>query len=150
VLFLSKLNVHITDHVISQIIADIQALEVTVLAELVKEVLIEVFEVVLDMARVEIGLGLRVQGRSRSQHVRSLVHVGEKKGWADGGLGVKPRAAVAMSAGSDLEVEGAVHPVFLGTEYRSQVLRHLNLILRLRSFLIIDSFWWVIIRPRIL
>ena len=45
---------------ISQVIADVEALEVAVLAELVEEVLVEVFEVVLDVARVEIGLSLGV------------------------------------------------------------------------------------------
>ena len=119
---------------ISQVIADVEALEVAVLAELVEEVLVEVFEVVLDVARVEIGLSLGVQRRGWGEHVRALVHVGEKERWADCGLGVEPRAPVTVPAGSDLEIERAVHPVFLSSEYRRQVLRHIWFwILDLRS-----------------
>lgn len=105
-----------------------------VLAELVEEVLVEVFEVVLDVARVEIGLSLGVQRRGWGEHVRALVHVGEKERWADCWLGVEPRAPVAVPAGSDLEIERTVHPVFLSSEYRRQVLRHIWFwILDLRS-----------------
>ena len=109
---------------IGQVIADVEALEVAVLAELVEEVLVEVFEVVLDVARVEIGLSLGVKSRGWGEHVRALVHVGEEKGRAYAGLRVEPRAPVAVPARSDLEIERAVHPVFLSSEYRRQVLRH--------------------------
>nr|GMD20402.1 hypothetical protein CR513_50792 [Ipomoea batatas] len=57
-------------------------------------------------------------------HVGALVHVGEEDGGADAGLGMEPGAAVAVTARADLEVEGAVHPILLRSEYRCQVLRH--------------------------
>lgn len=73
---------------VGEIITDIQALDVTILAELLKQVFIEILEVVLDLARVQgLGLGLRVD--TRSEHVGPLVHVGEEEGRADGGLGVE-------------------------------------------------------------
>lgn len=56
--------------------------------------------------------------------VRPLVHVREEEGGADSGTIVEARAAISMAASPDLEVEGAVHSVFLGTKDGSQVLRH--------------------------
>jgi hypothetical protein len=56
--------------------------------------------------------------------VRPLVHVGEEEGGADSGAIVEAGAAISMAASPDLEVEGAVHSVFLGTKDGSQVLRH--------------------------
>ena len=113
---------------IGEVVADIEALDLAVLAELLEEILVEVLEVVLDLVGVEgLGLGLvRVWGEERGDHVGALVHVGEEEGGADGGLGVEPGAAVAVPAGPDLEVERAVHPVLLRPEYRCQVLRHNN------------------------
>lgn len=76
---------------------------------------------VLDLAGIEVlGLGVDAGG----EHVGALVHVGEEDGGADGGLGVEAGAAIAVPAGADLEVEGAVHPVLLGPEDGRQVLRH--------------------------
>ena len=75
----------------------------------------------LNFARVEIP-ALRVD--AGSGQVQALVHVGEEQGGTDARLVVEPGAAVSMSAGPDLEVEGAVDPVFLGAEDGSEVLRH--------------------------
>lgn len=82
----------------------------------------EHLEVVLDLSRVE-SLALGVDA-GVCEHIGPLVHVGEQKGGADAGLGVEARAPVAMSASSDLEVEGAVNPVLLCAEDRCQVLGH--------------------------
>ena len=68
---------------------------------------------VLDLARIK-GLALRVN--AGGDHIRSLIHVREKKCRADAGLSVKPGAAISMSAGSNLEVEGAVNPILLRSE----------------------------------
>ena len=76
---------------------------------------------VLDLLGVE-GLALRVD--AGGDHVGALVHVGEEKRWADGGLCVEPRAPISVPARSDLEVERTVHSVLLRPEYRRQVLRH--------------------------
>jgi hypothetical protein len=75
----------------------------------------------LDGAWVDsVALGVDAGG----DHVGALVHVGEEEGGADARLGVQARAAVAVPARPNLEVERAVHPVLLRPEYRSQVLRH--------------------------
>lgn len=75
----------------------------------------------LDLLGID-GLTLGVD--AGGDHVGALVHVGEEEGGADAGLGVKTRAAVAVPARADLEVEGAVNPVLLRPENRRQVLRH--------------------------
>lgn len=135
-------------HVISQIITNIQTLNFPILAQLLKQILIKILqniqtrtksntkmrqrqmkkkkepnlEVILDFVGVKRLSLIRVN--DRGNHVGSLVHVWEKKGWADGGFGVEPWTTVAMSASSDLEVERAVNPILLGPKYRCQVLRH--------------------------
>ena len=106
---------------VGKVVTDIEAFNLAVLGELLKEIFIELLEVGLNGARVD-GLALSVD--ARRDHVRALVHVGEEKGRAYAGLRVEPRAPVAVSARSDLEVERAVHSVFLRPKYRRQVLRH--------------------------
>jgi hypothetical protein len=106
--------------VIGEVVTDVEALDVAVLGELVEEVLVEVLEVLLDVGRVEVGVGLSLGG----EHIRPLVHVREAQRGADRRLRVQPRAPVPVPARPDLEVERAVHPVLLRPEYRRQVLRH--------------------------
>ena len=67
----------------------------------------------LDLAHVE-RLALSVD--AWGDHVGSLVHVGEKEGWGDGGTVVDARAAVTVTARAHLVVERAVHSVLLGAE----------------------------------
>lgn len=75
----------------------------------------------LDVAGVDVvALGVHA-GRCQ---VQPLVHVGEEEGGADGGLVVHARAAVAMPARPDLEVERAVYPILLCAEDGCQMLRH--------------------------
>lgn len=59
-----------------------------------------------------------------SNHVGALVHVGEEESGGNRGAIVEARAAVAVAAGADLEIEGAIDSVLLGTEDGGQVLRH--------------------------
>ena len=83
-------------------------------------------EVFLDLARIRGGGGgshVETDGDAGTV-VGLLVHVGEQYGGADGRLVVDAGAAIAMAAGPDLEVEGAVNAVLLRAEYGSQVLRH--------------------------
>lgn len=108
---------------VSEIITNIQALNLAILAELLKQILIKILKVVLDFLRIEVLLlSLRVE--ARSEHVGALVHVRETNSGANGGFCVETRTAVTMPASSDLEVERTVHSVLLRPEYRSQVLRH--------------------------
>ncbi|RDX70018.1 hypothetical protein CR513_50792, partial [Mucuna pruriens] len=119
------------DHVIGKIVANIQALNGTVLAELLEEIFVEVVEVILDLVGVEgLGLGLIGVGDDVHVHVGPLVHVRQNKSWANCGLRVKPRTPVAVPASADLEVERTVHPVLLRPEYRCQVFRHLSVRVR--------------------
>jgi len=78
-------------------------------------------KVLLNLSRID---GIPLGINARCNHIRALVHVREKESGADAGLGVKPGAAIAMSTSSDLEIERAIHPVFLRPEDRRQVLRH--------------------------
>ena len=48
--------------------------------------------------------------------LRILVHVQQDDGLAEGGFVVDSRAAIAMTAGSDFEIEGAVHLVLFRPE----------------------------------
>ena len=82
-------------------------LRLPVLAHLAPEILVEGVEVVLQLARVHLVLG--VVGRV-------LVQVGQKDGLGVGRLDVLARAAVAVAAGADLVVEGAVDLVLLGAK----------------------------------
>ena len=53
-----------------------------------------------------------------------LVEVGEEDGLAVGGFDVFARAAVAVAAGADFVVEGAVDLVLLGTEDGGEIVGH--------------------------
>lgn len=70
---------------------------------------------VLQLARVHLALG--VVGRV-------LVHVRHEDGLRVGRLHMLSRASVAMSACTDLVVEGAINLVLLGTEDGSEVVGH--------------------------
>ena len=120
-ILLAELDVDVSDHVVSKIIADVEALDVAELRELLEDILVEVFEVLLDLARVE-RLAVRVD--AGGNHVRALVHVGEEESWGDRRAVVEAGAAVAVAARSDLEIEWTVDAVLLCSEYRCKVLRH--------------------------
>lgn len=120
-------------HVISQIVTNIQALNLAVFTELLEQILVKILEVILNLVRVErlrlrllrlFGLRLIWGDVEIDVHVGSLVHVGEKDGWADGGFGVESGTTVSMPASSDLEVERTVHSVLLSPKYGCQMLRH--------------------------
>lgn len=68
------------------------------------------------------GLALCID--ARRDHIRPLVHTGEKESWADAGTSVNPGAVIAMPASSNLEVEGAVHPILLRPKDGRQVPCH--------------------------
>lgn len=112
---LSELDVDIADHVVSQVVTHVEALDLAVLAELLKQVLVELLKVLLHGARID-WLALCID--AGGNHVGTLIHIGEEEGGADAGFGVKTRAAVAMPARPDLEVEGAIHPVLLRPKNR--------------------------------
>uniref|UniRef100_A0A8R7QDS9 Uncharacterized protein n=1 Tax=Triticum urartu TaxID=4572 RepID=A0A8R7QDS9_TRIUA len=118
---LPELHVDVADEVVGEVVADVQVLDLAVLAELVEDVLVEVLEVALDLDGVD-GVALRVH--ARGDHVGALVHVAEQQRGRDGRLVVQAGAAVAVPARADLEVERAVHAVLLRAEDRREVLGH--------------------------
>lgn len=121
VVLLLELDVDVADHVVGQVVADVEALDLAELAELLKDILVEVLEVLLDFARVDrLALGVDSGG----DHVRPLVHVRQEQRRRDRRPVVEAGATVTVAASPDLEVEGAIYAVLLGAEDRSQVLRH--------------------------
>lgn len=110
---LLELDIDVADHMVGEVVADVEALDLAELAKLLEEVLIEVLEMVLNLAGID-GLPLGID--AGGDHVGTLVHVGEDEGGGDGGSVMEAGAAVPVAASSDLEVERAVHPVLLGTE----------------------------------
>lgn len=88
-------------------------------------------EVFLHLFRVD-RLALSVD--AGSNHVGTLVHVGEQERGADARLRVEAGAAVAVPARADLEVEWTINPVLLSTKNGRQVLRHRRILSGTRSF----------------
>lgn len=120
-ILLLELDIYVADHVIGEVVADVEALDLAELGELLEDVLVEVLEMLLDLARVE-GLALGVD--AGGDHVGPLVHVGQQQRGTDGWAVVQARAAVTVAASADLEIEGAVDAVLLCAEDGRQVLRH--------------------------
>ena len=118
---LAELDVNVADHVVGEVVADVEGLDLAELGELLEDVLVEVLEVLLDLAGVK---GLPRWVDAGGDHVGAQVHVGEEEGRGDGGAVVQAGAAVPVTARPDLEVEWAVHAVLLGPEDRCQVLCH--------------------------
>lgn len=72
-IFLLELNINVADHVICEVIADVEALDLSKLVEFFENVLVEILEVVLDFAGVDgVALGVDAWG----DHVGAVVHVG--------------------------------------------------------------------------
>lgn len=62
-LFLTKLNINITNHVISQIVTNIQALNLSILVQFFKQVFIKILKMFLDFARINrIALSINTRG----------------------------------------------------------------------------------------
>ena len=97
-------RVHVADQVVVVVVAHHDFLDLAELAHLAPDVLVERVEVVLQLRGVQLVFG--VEGGV-------LVEVGQQDGLAVAGLDVLARAAVAVAAGTDLVVEGAVDLVLL-------------------------------------
>lgn len=102
-------------HVLIVIIAHDHLLNLTELAHLAPEVLVEGVKVVLQLRRVHLVLG--VVGWV-------LVQVRQQDGLRIGGLDVLARAAVAVPARPNFVVEGAVDLIGFGAEDAGEVVRH--------------------------
>lgn len=75
VVFLLELNINVANHVVGEVVTNVQALDLTELAQLFEDVLVEILKVLLDLAGIDrLALGVN----ARRDHVRPMVHVGEK------------------------------------------------------------------------
>jgi len=74
--FLPELDIDIPNHVVSKVVADIQVLDLTELAQLLMDVLIEVLKMLLHLLRIN-RLALSIY--SRGYHIRTLIHVSKHK-----------------------------------------------------------------------
>ena len=108
-------RVHIADQVVVVVVAHHHLFNLAEFAHLAPEILVEGVEVVLQLRRCHARLAV-VGG--------VLVEVGQKDRLAVGGLDVFARASVAVAAGADFVVEGAVDLVLLGTEDGGEVVSH--------------------------
>jgi hypothetical protein len=97
------------------VVAHDQLLDQPVLAQLAPDVLVEGVKVHLHLLRVHLVLGVIR---------RVLVQVGQEDRLRVRRLDVLSRAAVAVAAGADLVVEGAVDLVLLRSENGGEVVRH--------------------------
>merc|ERR1719409_2555952 len=107
---LGELAVDVADHVVAEVLADVELLDLAVAGELVVDLLVELVELLLDLLRVELR---RVAAGRRDLRRRVLVHVLHDHRLREGRLVVLARAPVAVAARADLEVERAVHLVLL-------------------------------------
>jgi hypothetical protein len=76
--FLPELDIDIAYHVVSKVIADIQVLKFTKLAQFLIDVLIEILKVFLHLLRIN---RLTLSINSRGYHIRALIHVSKNKSW---------------------------------------------------------------------
>jgi hypothetical protein len=77
-LFLPELDIDIANHVISEVVTYIQGLNLTKLAQLLVDILIEVLKVLLHLLRSNsLALGIK----SRGDHIRALIHVSKHNSW---------------------------------------------------------------------
>ena len=97
------------------ILANHQFLQLAVLAHFSPDILIEGIEVILQLAGVHSVLGVECG---------ILVHVRHQDGLGVRWLDMLPGAAVTVSAGTDLVVEGAVDLVLFRTENGGEIGGH--------------------------
>lgn len=121
-IFVPELGIDRADHMVGQVVTDVQILDLAMLGKLFEDILIELFEMLLALARIN-GHGQAV-GPGRGVERGILVHVLHQQCWTDGGSVMQAGAAITMSASPNLEVEGAVHTILLCAKDGSQMLGH--------------------------
>lgn len=110
-------RVDVADQVVVVVVAHDELLELAVLAHFAPYVLVEGVKVVLQLRGVHAVLG--VEGRV-------LVQIGHEDGLRVRRLDVLATAAVAVAAGTDLVVEGAVDLVLLSAKDGGEEIGHLD------------------------
>lgn len=99
-------DVNIADQVISEVVADVEFLDLAKLCYLVEDIDVEILEVLLQLP-----LLIPVEPASRGHELRHrvLVHVQQRHTLTEQGLIVQATAPVSVTACSNLVVERAVH-----------------------------------------
>lgn len=121
---LPKLHVHISDHMISEVVANIEILNFSILAELFEDILIEILEVLLQLARIRLlDISMLIYAAVKAS-VRRLIHIRQQQSLTSGRPVVKPRAAVAMATNANLKVKRTIDTILLCPENGRQMLRH--------------------------
>lgn len=119
-LFVFKFSIHIANQVIAEVVTDVQLFESSKLAQLFKHFFVEVFKVFIDLLLVK---HRRVAILRNDLRNRVLIHVAHEDRLTEHGLVMQTRAAVAVAARTDLEVERAVHTVFFRAVNAREVFR---------------------------
>ena len=112
--FLPELDIHIAYHVVSKVITDIEGLNLTKLAQLLIDILIEILKVLLHLFRIN-RLALSID--SWCDHIRALIHVSKHNCRRHSWPVVQTGATIPMTASPNLEVKGAVNPILLSPKY---------------------------------
>lgn len=71
-IFLPELDINIADHVIRKVITDVEGLDLAKLAQFLKDILIEIFKMLLHLAGIN---WLALSINPRSNHIRALIHI---------------------------------------------------------------------------
>lgn len=85
--FLLELSVDVADHVVSEVVTDVEILDLAKFVQLLKDILVEIFEMFLDLLRID---RLTLSVDPWGYYVRTVVHVREKKSRRDCGAIVDP------------------------------------------------------------
>jgi hypothetical protein len=128
-----KFAVHMTNHVISQIITDTKTINSTELAQLLVHVFEKDQKVLLGLRFVHLRterFGILTSGEGPELRLANGVakDVFDENGAGEGWFVVRSGAAVSMTAGPDFEVEGTVYFVFFCAVDSCESLRHFGLI----------------------
>jgi len=119
-----ELHIYIPNHMIGQIVTHIEVLNLSILAEFLKNIFIKVLKVLLQFARIRLlDVSMLIHAAVKSS-VWRLVHVGEQQRLTCCWPIVKTGAAVAMAAHSNLEIKRTIDSIFLGSKDGSEMLRH--------------------------
>jgi len=151
VFFVEEFAVDVTDHVIAEVVTDVQFVNPSELGEFQKHVLVEtkkvfkglhfvhfrwirgvaiaiaittVVVVVVIVAAAVLGIGCGCSLFEFRHTHRMTIDVFYKNRWGKGGSVVETTASIRMAAGSDLEVKRTVDLVFFRSVDAGQMFRH--------------------------
>jgi len=133
ILLVLKLDIHITNQMITEVIAHVHFFNFTILLLQFKKHILEKCIVVLLCFYIVHNVR-SCSLRCWSYSIRSLrfvlwvlEHILKKKSLREGWFVVKTRTFITMTASTDLEVERTIHFILLSTEDGGQILSHLVL-----------------------